>query len=847
MNRVAATFLAASALCVGLAGSVIAERSTATSTLRASLPLRAPAPTPGSLTPHREALAPPSAGLIPLESSQSPNVLIGRYCLRCHNDDAVTAGLSLESFDVAAAAERAELAEKVIRKLRTGMMPPPPAQRPAAEEYAMLLAALETTIDSAAAADPEPGSRTFQRLNRAEYTHAIRDILDLDIEAGDYLPLDTKSANFDNIADVQSLSPTLMDAYLRAASEVSRLAVGDPDATTSDATYRVSRWESQRDHIEGAPQGTRGGVSVVHNFPADGDYVVKVSFHHETTGALFGNGRGALHTAEGEEQIEISIEGERVALLELGRWMHASDPDGVTLRTEPFAVRAGPRRISAAFITRFEGPAQDLISPHDWSLSSTSVAGAYGITSLPHLRDMVISGPYDTTGVSETPSRRRIFSCRPGAGADGTACAEQILRDIGGLAYRRPLTDSDLADLLGFYRSGAALRGFEGGIQTALEAILASPHFVFRIEQVPVGLDGAGVYPLRDIDMASRLSFFLWSSVPDRELINAAVAGELSHPEVLQGQVRRMLADPRAEAMASRFAGQWLRLQDLDKIHPDVREYPDFDEQLRAAMRRETELLFWNLLREDGSVLALIDADYTFVNERLAKHYGIPNVTGGEFRRVELPGDRRGLLGQGSILTSTSHASRTSPVLRGKWVMEVLLGSPPPPPPPDVPDLEETADVGSGRGLTVKERMEEHRANPACMSCHRVIDPLGLALENFDATGAWRIKDNGAPVDATGVLFDGTVMDGAEGLRAALLARPEAFLATFTENLMAYATGRRVEYYDMPTVRDILRRAGEEDYRLSSLVLGVVNSPAFRMSSLEATEALPAGSAPGRQ
>ncbi len=779
------------------------------------------------------------AGLPRQAAPEDPNVIIGRYCFRCHNDVLRTAGLSLESFDVADAGDNAELAEKIIRKLRTGMMPPPVAQRPDPESYATLLAALETTVDAAAAANPNPGSRPFQRLNRAEYSRVIGDILALDIDAGAYLPLDTKSANFDNIADVQLMSPTLMDAYLRAASEVSRLAVGDPEASISEATYKVSRWQSQRDHVEGAPQGTRGGISVVHNFPADGDYVVRVSFHHETTGALFGNGRGALHTAEREEQLEVSINGARVALLEIPRWMHASDPNGVTLRTEPFAVRAGPQRVTAAFITRFEGPAQDLISPHEWSLSSTSVAGAYGITSLPHLRDMVLIGPHEPTGVSDTPSRRRIFSCRPTTADEETPCAEQILRDLGGLAYRRQLSDGNLADLMAFYRAGAAGRGFEIGIRSALEAILASPHFVFRIEEMPDAVGAGDVYRIRDLDVASRLSFFLWASVPDRELIELAVAEELSRPDVLEAQVRRMLADPRSEALATRFAGQWLRLQDLDKIHPDVREYPDFDEQLRAAMRRETEMFFENLLREDRSVLELIDADYTFVNERLAKHYGIADVAGTEFRRVTLEGERRGLLGHASILTSTSHAARTSPVLRGKWVMEVFLGSPPPPPPPDVPDLEETGSVSEGRFLTVRERMEEHRSNPACRSCHRVIDPLGLALENFDATGAWRIKDNGAPIESTGVLYDGTVMEGPSGLRAALLNRPEVFLTTFTENLMAYALGRRVEYYDMPTIRSITREAAGNGYRISTLVLGVVNSSAFQMSAREVTEVAP--------
>ena len=773
----------------------------------------------------------------PASSLQEQNLVIGRYCFRCHNDQNLTGGLSLESFDAERAADNAEVAEKMIRQLRTGMMPPSTAQRPDAATYASLIAALETTIDSAAAVDPNPGDRSFQRLNRAEYSRAIRDLLALDIDAGDYLPLDTKSANFDNIADVQLLSPTLMGAYLRAAGEVSRLAVGDVNATTSAATYKVSRWESQRDQVQGAPFGTRGGTSVVHNFPADGDYVFKVSFHHETTGALFGNGRGALYTAEAEEQLEISINGERVALLELDRWMHASDPNGVNLQTEPIAVRAGPQRVSAAFIRRFEGPLQDLISPHDWSLASTSVAGAYGITSVPHLRDLVISGPYDITGISETPSRRKIFTCRPTAAAEELPCAGEIVSRLAAVAYRRPLTAADLGGLMSFYRAGASEAGFEVGVRTVLEAILASPHFVFRIEEPPASFTPGRSYRINDIDLASRLSFFLWATVPDDELVGIAAAGRLSDPAELQRQVERMFADPRSEALATRFAGQWLRLQDLDNIHPDVRFYPDFNEGLRASMRRETELFFDNLVREDCSVLELLIADYTFVDERLARHYGIRGVAGPAFRRVSLPEARRGLLGHASILTQTSHAARTSPVNRGKWVMEVLLGSPPPPPPPNVPDLEETEVAEEGRLLSVRERMERHRADPACQSCHRVIDPIGLALENFDATGAWRIRDNGVPIAASGELYDGTVLNGVADLRRALLGRREVFLRTFTENLMAYALGRRVEYYDMPTIRSITAAAAANDHRISTLILGVVSSNAFQMGRVEHTEA----------
>ncbi|MEE8115926.1 MAG: DUF1592 domain-containing protein, partial [Gemmatimonadales bacterium] len=671
---------------------------------------------------------------------------------------------------------------------------------------------------------------------RAEYTRSIRDLLALEVDAGDYLPLDTKSANFDNIADVQMLSPTLMDAYFRAAAGISRLAVGDPNATPSEAQYKVSRWASQRDRVEGAPYGTRGGTSVIHNFPADGEYTFRVSFHHETTGALFGNGRAALHTADGKEQLEISINGERVALLEIDRWMHRSDPNGVNMRTDPIFVRAGPQRVSAAFIRRSEGPLQDLVSPHDWSLASTSVAGAYGLTSLPHLRDLAITGPYRAAGVSDTPSRREIFTCRPTSPEEERPCAEEIVSRLGTRAYRRPIEANELADLMDFYEDGAANGGFELGIRTSLEAMLASPHFVFRFEKTPAGAAPGESYRISDLDLASRLSFFLWASPPDGELIALASAGELSNPPVFEQQVRRMLADSRTEALGPRFAGQWLRLQDLDKINPDVRKQPDFYQQLRSSLRRETELFFTSLVQEDRSALDLFTADYTYVNEALARHYGIPNVTGNDFRRVTYPdAKRRGLLGHGSILTLTSHASRTSPVLRGKWVMEVLLGTPPPPPPPGVPDLEETEANQGSRMLTTRERMELHRSNVVCQSCHQFMDPLGLALDNFGITGKWRIKENGMPLDTRGEMYDGTPLQSPADLRQALLARPDALLRNFTTNLLAYALGRRVEYYDMPTVRAIVREAAANDYRMSAFILGVANSAPFQMSMVEAT------------
>ena len=763
------------------------------------------------------------------------NAVLRQYCVVCHNDVMLTGNLTLSEFDVAEAPRLAQTAEEMIVKLRAEMMPLPGAPRPSSDTLLALVETLETLIDEVAEADPNPGIRTFQRLNRAEYTSSVKDLLGLDIDAGDYLPLDTKSANFDNIADVQLLSPTLLNAYLAAAGEVSRLALGYADASASEATYTVSRLASQREQVEGAPRGTRGGLSLMHNFPADGEYLFRVSFHHETTGALFGNGRAALHTTEGPEQLEISINGERVALLEVGRWMHASDPDGVNLRTGPIHVRAGPQRVSAAFIQRFEGPLQDLLSPHDWSLASTSIADTYGFQSLPHLRDLAINGPHNATGVSETTSRQRIFTCRPTSPDEAKPCAEEIISRLGSRAYRRPLADDELDDLMRFYEIGGEDGGFESGIRQALEAILASPRFVFRFEEQPADVKAGENYRISDLALASRLSFFLWGMPPDDHLRALALEGRLHNRDVLEEQVHRMLADRRSEALGSRFAAQWLRLSDLEEMNPDVREYPDFDESLKASMLLETELFFNSIVREDRSVLDLYNADYTYVNERLAKHYGMSDVTGPNFRRTQYADERRrGLLGHGSILMLTSHAGRTSPVLRGKWVMEVLLGTPPPPPPPGVPDLDATDDVEDGRLMTTRARMEKHRASPACSSCHKFMDPIGLSLDNFDATGRLRIKENGVPLDTRGEMYDGTPLTGPEDLRQALLARPIPLIRTFTENLMAYALGRRVEYYDQPTIRAIAEQAGANGNRISSFILGVVKSPAFQMSRGEA-------------
>lgn len=774
------------------------------------------------LPPRTESRAPVS--LAPAEL----NGVVKQYCQKCHNPTQRRGNLSLAEYDVAAAPENADLSEKIVAKLRSGMMPPPGSARPAPDTLAVLVQTLEFQLDSASAAHPDPGSRTFQRLNRAEYRAAVRELLGLEVNAGTYLPLDTKSDNFDNIADVQALSPTLLDSYLRAASDISWLALGNPAATEASHTYTVPKTASQVEHVEGAPFGTRGGISVLHVFPADGDYLFGMNFFHETTGAFAGG------LARGEE-VEVSIDGARVALLNVDRFMHASDPNGVAMNSDTVRVTAGQHRVSAAFIPpRFQGVVQDLISPLKYSLSSTSNATAYGFSLLPHLRELTIKGPFRSTGVSDTPVRQRIFSCRPASDAEEAPCARSIVNRLGSDAYRRPLSDDDRNGLMTLYESGRASGGFEAGIRTALEGILASPDFVFRFERAPSGLPAGASYRLRDLDLASRLSFFLWSAPPDRQLVAVAAKGTLSQPAVLEREVRRMFADPRASALSTRFAAQWLRLPDLELVQPDIRQYPDFDEQLRSAMRTETETFFDHLVREDRSVLDLYRADYTYVNARLAQHYGIPNVAGDRFRRVQYPDStRRGILSHASVLTLTSHATRTSAVERGKWVMEVLLNSPPPPPPPGVPDLEATPGTTGGRQLTVRERMEQHRKSPACSSCHKMMDPIGLAMEHFDVTGRLRLRDNGMPIDSRGELWDGSKAENLQQLQAALLKRDDTLLRTFTRNLLAYAVGRRIEASDMPTVRRIVRDAAAQDHRMTAYILGVVNSPAFQMQRID--------------
>jgi hypothetical protein len=714
--------------------------------------------------------------------------------------------------------------EKMIRKLRAGMMPPAGAKRPDADTLAALTGALEARMDEFAAVNPNPGFRPSQRLNRAEYARAIKDLLGLDVDVTAFLPADTISHGFDNVADSQRLSPTLLEGYLRAASQISRLAVGDRTATASSTTFKTSRTASQHRHVEGTPIGTRGGMAVTHVFPADGDYTFRMMLHSGPTGQLYGGPYAG-------EQVEVSIDGTRVALLDINPRMDEADPAGMNLFTKPVHVPAGPHTVAAAFLNRFDGPFDDLVMPIEQPLADTNIGEVFGVTALVHLRDLAITGPHAVTGVSDTVSRRKVFSCRPTTTAEERPCARTIVRALARQAYRGPVSDDELTGLLTFYDQGRGDGDFEAGIRTALQAVLASPRFLFRLEQAPPAARPGQTYTLAGADIASRLSFFLWGAVPDAALVTRAAA--LTTPAAISAEATRMLADPRAEALSTRFAHQWLRLQDVEKVRPDYHFAPHWDTYLSGALVKETELFFDSLVREDRSVLDLLNADYTFVNERVAKHYGLPNITGAHFRRVTVPDYRRGILGHGSVLLATSFADRTSPVNRGKWVMEVLLGSPPPAPPPNVPALEETSGSAGGRLLSVRERMEQHRANPACQSCHRVIDPLGLALENFDITGKWRANDSLVPVDAKGQLYDGMPMDGPAGLRAALLKHQDVFLLSFTEHLMTYALGRRIESYDMPVVRAIIRDAAKHNYRMSAFITGITASAPFRMGKLE--------------
>ena len=751
---------------------------------------------------------------------------LNRYCTGCHNDDVKAGDMTLSQFDLTRIDQNPKLAEKIIYKLRGGLMPPPGVPRPDAATAAAFASALEKVIDEAAAARPNPGRPYLHRLNRTEYANSIRDLLGVQVDVATLLPPDNMSHGFDNMSDVLTISPALMDAYIRAAGKISRQAVGDPGAPAITSSYYNSRVVSQDRHVEGTPFGTRGGIGVMHHFPADGEYVFRLRFYHHPVGPLFGINQGK------GQQIEVAVNLQRVALLDIDPLM---TPEGIV--TPPIKIKAGPQRISASFINKFDGPIEDEFRLVEQTLVDLTIGAVPGTTTLPHLRELSITGPTNISGISDTPSRRKIFTCRPARGANETLCAKTIISTLARKAYRRPVTNTDIEELLAFYKTGRSEGSFDAGIRTAIQAILSSPEFVFRFERTPANVAAGTNYRITDLELASRLSYFLWSSAPDDRLITLASQGRLKNAAVLEREVRRMLADRRSQTLATNFAAQWLTLQNLRDANPDLLLYPSFDKALARSMRRETELLFESIMREDRNLLDLLSADYTFVDGRLARHYSIPNVIGNRFRRVAVTDEnRKGLLGHAGVLMLTSLANRTSPVKRGKYVMEVLLGAPPPPPPPSVPDLPENSEGRTGHvamPLSVRERMEQHRKDPNCAGCHRLMDPIGLALENFDAVGMWRTKDSGFLIDPTGKLLDGTALDGPASLRQALLRREDQIVRAFTEKLLAYALGRVVDFRDMPVVRSIAREASTNNHRFSSFILGIVRSAPFQMRRAE--------------
>ena len=758
-----------------------------------------------------------------------------RYCVACHNQRIQTAGLELDAADVSNVGERPDVWEKVVRKLRTGLMPPSGRPRPDRASTEALTAWLETELDDAAARSPNPGrTEAMHRLNRAEYQNAVRDLLGVEVDVASLLPVDAASFGFDNVAGVQRMSSTLMEGYLAAAQKVSRLALGRPVLFPDAVTFTVPDALRQDDRLDGLPFGSRGGMSFEHVFQTDGMYTIQVRLARKS------NNSEDVPEYDQPQELEIGIDGRRVTTFTLAARRDGTASSGTYAPSDRrhldadwevrVPVSAGPRQVTATFLNRV--PALMELGVRPFLRPYPDGGGAYTTRKGAYLHSVEIRGPFDQTGPGDTPSRRRIFICRPESPDDEPACARKILSVLARRAHRRPVTETDVAPLLDFFEQGRADDGFEAGIERALQVLLVSPQFLFRFERDPLEAPQGSNYQVSDLALASRLSFFLWSSIPDDELLDVAIAGQLSDPPVLERQVRRMVADPRSDALVKNFGGQWLFLRNIPSLKPARDRDPDFDEDLRVAFRRETELFLRSTIREDRSAIELLTADYTFVNERLARHYGFPNVYGGHFRRVSLPDEtRRGLLGHGSILSVTSYPHRTSPVVRGKWILENILGTPPPPPPPDVPALVERKPLGEV--LTVRQRMSAHRANPVCASCHSMMDPLGFALENYDFVGRWRTHDESfIPVDASGVLPDGTPFEGVAGLRRALVDHPEWFVTTLTEKLLTYALGRGLEYYDVPAIRRIVHESGPQ-YRLSSLLTGIVRSLPFQMRRVE--------------
>ena len=768
-----------------------------------------------------EARQPPGS---PPAPSDTHREVINRYCISCHNDRLKTGGLALDAFVAADVPKNPEAWEKVIRKMRARQMPPVGLPRPDEATYQATIGSLEQSLDRAAAAHPNPGrTDTLRRLNRTEYRNAIRDLLALDVDVASLLPADESSYGFDNVT-VADLSPTSLDRYISAAEKISRLAVGRSGRSPGGDTIRIQPDLTQEEHLDGLPVGTRGGAVIRYTFPLDAEYEIQIRLARDRNEHVEG--------LTEPHEVELLLDRERVQLFTVTpparqegfsedyQPSHDNIDRHLTVRVP---VKAGPHALGVAFLKNPTALLETARQPYQ---------AHFNFYRHPRIQPAVYSvsiiGPYAPKGPGETPSRRRLFVSQPSNPGDEERAAKGILATLMRRAYRRPVTDADVEGPLALYRKAQAEEGFDAGIEMALSAVLVSPEFLFRVEQDPAGIAPNTAYRISDLELASRLSFFLWSSIPDDELLDQAIAGKLREPAVLERHVRRMLADSRSQSLVNNFASQWLHLRNLDSITPDMRLFPDFDDNLRQAFRQETELFFDSILREDRSALDLLRANYTFVNERLAKHYGIPNVYGSRFRRITLDDDghRGGLLRHASILTVTSYATRTSPVIRGKWVLDNILGVPPPPPLPDVPALKDNTVDGN---LTVRKRLAEHRTNPVCASCHNLMDPVGLSLEKFDAIGRWRAAEAGVPIDGSGGLPDGSKFSDVHGLEQALLNRPELFVGTFAEKLLTYATGRGVESYDAPAIRTIVREARAKDFRVSSLVLGVVQSQPFQM------------------
>ena len=751
---------------------------------------------------------------------------VGTYCVRCHNDRMLTAGLTLQPLSLNDVVSNAQIWEKVVRRLRTKTMPPVTAPRPPADTYDALASFLEDAIDRDAAAFPKPGrTEPVHRLNRTEYQNAIRDLLALEIDVSELIPADDQSYGFDNIAGVLKMSPSRLDRYVSAATEISSLAVGASTRVPTAETFRVRSDLSQYGRMDGLSLGTRGGMAVKYLFPRDAEYDIRVDLID------FMVQSGEFDEVQEPHDIEIAIDGERQ-----GVWTLAPMDcpyEGCAGLDENYGnwqvrvpVKAGPHLVSATFVKKTSALSETWLQPF---------ARPHGeldhLMYQPHIGTLTITGPFNETGAGDTPSRRRILTCRPSSASEEAECARTIASTLGRRAYRRPLVDDEVDRLMATYRQGQTKGGFENGIENVVAAILVSPNFLYRTEHEPPGVAPGEVYAISDTELASRLSFFLWSSVPDDELLTLATQGQLSKPDVLGRQVRRMLADARSKALATTFAGQWFNLRNISAILPNQAKFPNFSDNLRQDFVTETTLFFDSIVKENRSVVELLTADYTFANENLAKFYGIPGVYGTDFRRVPLTGaGRRGLLGQGSILSVSSYPDRTSPVKRGKWILENILGTPPPPPPPNVPELENDGDGVVAEALSMRERMAKHRTNPVCASCHSIMDPLGLAMEHFDAIGRWRnVDESGDPLDVAGNMPDGTPFEGPAELRELLVRNPEQFATVVTEKLLVYALGRGLEYYDASAVRQIVRTAAEDQYSIGSVIEGIVKSTPMTM------------------